>query len=327
MKYTYDMVAIGDCAIDAFIEVQEAKVTEDPDGEHPRLSFPFGDKIPYKSLTLLSAGNANNVAVGISRLGFNSAFYGTVGGDHNAHIILDKLKSEKVNTQLMSIQKNMATNFHFVLWYQSERTILIKHQDFAYALPKAITQSKWIYLTSVGKNGLGLHPQIEVMLEKNTEIKMAFNPGTFQLRLGIKKLSRLFKRTELLFVNKEEAELLVGNHTNIQLLAHALHRTGPNVIVITDGLNGSYCLCDNIFYYVGIYPHKPIEATGAGDAFATGFTAAIMRGLPVSEALRWGSRNGASVATKIGPQAGLVYKKEMTADLASHKKFVAEIKT
>ena len=178
-------------------------------------------------MTLLSAGNANNVAVGISRLGFNSAFYGTVGGDHNAHIILDKLKSEKVNTQLMSIQKNMATNFHFVLWYQSERTILIKHQDFAYVLPKAIAQSKWIYLTSVGKNGLGLHPQIEAMLEKNPEMKMAFNPGTFQLRLGIKKLSRLFKRTELLFVNKEEAELLVGNHTNIQLLAHALHQDWP----------------------------------------------------------------------------------------------------
>ena len=184
---SYDIVSIGDCAIDAFLKVEEAKVICDENNENCRISFSFGDKIPYESLTLLSAGNANNVSVGMARMGMKTAFYGTVGNDHNSHVILNKLKLEKVDTSTMSIQNNMQTNFHVVLWYKGERTILIKHQDYNYALPQGIERTRWIYLTSVGKKGLVLHPQIEKLLQQYPNIKMAFNPGTFQLRLGLKK--------------------------------------------------------------------------------------------------------------------------------------------
>lgn len=314
----FDIVSIGDCAVDAFIEVDEATVACDINHESCRISFSFADKIPYKSLTQLSAGNANNVAVGMSRLGFNAGFYGTVGGDSNAQVILNKLKSENVDTSLMSIQSDMQTNYHFVLVYHGERTILIKHQDFRYVLPKETAFAKWIYLTSVGMHGLSLHPEVLELLEKNPEIKMAFNPGTFQLRAGLTQLMGLFKHTEILFLNKEEAQHLLNKPTgDIKALATELATYGPKIVVITDGLKGSYCLDDGQFLYVGIYPHTPFEATGCGDAFATGFTAAKMRDLTTAEALRWGSRNGAGVALFVGPQEGLVYGPQMIEDLAN----------
>ena len=316
-----DLVTIGDCAIDAFLKVDEATVTRDKNGENPLLCFRFGDKIPYRELYLLSAGNANNVSVGSSRLGLRTGYYGTVGHDHNSHVILNALREEKVDVSFMHIQKGMQTNFHVVLWHGDERTILIKHQAYTYKLPKGIDRAAWLYLTSIGKNGLELHPKIEKLLKAHPGMRMGFNPGTFQLRMGAKKLAGLFSRTEILFVNKEEAEMLVGRNEEIVKLAHALHAMGPRTVVITDGLNGSYCLDSEEFYSIGIYPHRPIEATGAGDAFATGFLSARIHGLPVTEAMRWGARNGASVATMIGPQAGLVSLEQMQRDLAQHSSF------
>jgi sugar/nucleoside kinase (ribokinase family) len=326
-KTKYDIVSIGDCTIDSFIEVKEATLSCDKNHDHCQLGFRFGDKIPYEKLTILSAGNANNAAVGMARLGFRSAFYGTVGDDANGQVILSKLKSEKVDTKLMSVQKGMQTNSHYVLVYNHDRTILIKHQDFKYSLPKDAANTKWIYLTSVGKKGLGLHPEIARMLQKNPDIKTSFNPGTFQLRLGMKKLAPLLKHTEIMCLNKEEAQGLVGdNEGDIRKLAEKLHKAGPKTVVITDALHGSYCLHGNTLHFIGIYPHTPIESTGCGDAFATGFTAARMMNLSIEEALRWGSRNGASVATKVGPQAGLVTKKQMEADLKKHKGFQPKVK-
>lgn len=322
----YDIVSIGDCTIDAFLQVEEATVHCSLNHEDCQICFSFATKIPYKELTILSAGNANNVAVGSSRLGFKAAFYGTVGADQNGSTILNKLKQEKVHTELMHVQKNKPTNFHVVLSFHAERTILIKHQDFDYKLPKEAGNTKWIYFTSVGKKGLSLHPSLAKLLNANKDIKMSFNPGTFQLRMGLKKLLPLFRRTEILFVNKEEAELLLGIKTpDMRKLLHGLHKTGPKNVVITDGLKGSFVLDDGVMYRIGVFPHHPIEATGAGDAYATGFTAAIMSGLAPAEGLRWGARNGASVASAIGPQKGLLTRKEMVASLAKHKNFKAKI--
>lgn len=323
MPKQYDIVTIGDCTVDAFVHLEEAEVLKTKTG--PKLAMRYGDKIPYQSITMMSAGNSNNVAVGCARLGLKAAYYGTVGHDHNSHLILNSLHSEGVSTEFMSIQKNKQTNFHIVLWFKGDRTILIKHQDYSYRLPSGLRNTKWIYYSSVGETGLKLNDDICRFLKNNPNIKMAFNPGTFQLREGIEKLLPLFKHTEVLFVNKEEAQFLDGKGENVRKLAEELHKHGPKTVVITDGLKGSYCLHGDAFYKMGIYPHKPIEATGAGDAFATGFVAARVHGLAIPEALRWGSRNGASVATKIGPEAGLVKLSHMKADLKQHPKFQAKL--
>jgi len=324
MKKKYDIVSIGDCTIDAFLKVEEATVLNQKNG-HKLLAFSFGDKIPYEELYLLPAGNCNNVAVGMARLGLKAAFYGSVGHDHNSHVILNNLHKEKVSTEFMSVQKGIQTNFHVVLWHGGERTILIKHQPYKYKLPKGIENTNWVYLSSIGPRGLTVQPPLVKMLKTHPEIKLAFNPGTFQLRLGRKKLMSLFKLTEIIFVNKEEAELLAGHDGNVLKMAQTIHRFGPNIVVITDGLKGSYALAEGKFYKCGVYPHIPYESTGAGDAFATGFTAAIMHGLPIMEAMRWGARNGASVATKVGPQAGLVHQNSMVRDLNAHKNFKAKL--
>jgi sugar/nucleoside kinase (ribokinase family) len=83
--------------------------------------------------------------------------------------------------------------------------------------------------------------------------------------------------------------------------------------VITDGSKGSYVYDGQKFLSCGIMPIEAYERTGAGDAFGTGFLAAIIKGKSLEEALLWGTANSASVISFVGPQKGLLNEQEMLA--------------
>ena len=143
---------------------------------------------------------------------------------------------------------------------------------------------------------------------------MGFNPGTFQLRFGIDKLRALYARTHVLFVNREEAALILRTKSlDIPLLFRGLHKLGPKVICITDGPKGAYASDGNSRYFMPPYPDPkpPISRTGAGDAFSTGFLCALIYGLPVHEALRWAPIESMHVVQFFGAQTGLLSKPKL----------------
>ena len=93
---------------------------------------------------------------------------------------------------------------------------------------------------------------------------------------------------------------------DMAILLANLIKLGPETAVITDGKNGAYAARGNNGYFCSIVENKPVETTGAGDSFATGFAGAIMSGRDIPEALKWGAINASSVVSQIGPQKGLL---------------------
>src|SRR4029077_11944024 len=98
-------------------------------------------------------------------------------------------------------------------------------------------------------------------------------------------------------------------------------RLGAKAVALTDGRRGAYSYSEEGFFYIPEYPGPRVEATGAGDAFTTAYIAALSHGLPHSEALRWGPMNAGSVVQQVGPQAGLLTKREMEIELKKLKGF------
>jgi ribokinase len=321
----FDIVSIGDTTIDAFIELHEASVHCNLNHVDCQLCISYANKVPFDNLTILPAcGNSANNAIGSSRLGMKNAFIGAVGDDTNGRDILAELKKEKVNTSLVAINKGVPTNFHFVLVFRGERTILIKHQKFNYKLPGDLS-TKWIYFSSMAEGTDKFHKEVESFLQKHKEVKLAFNPGTFQMRMGLKKLGGIYKRTEILFLNREEAQLVTQKTTrDIRTLAQAMHKLGAKIAVITDGRAGAYASDGKTIWFLDHFPGPLIEATGAGDAFGTGFTAAIFHNKTVPEAMAWGAVNGGNVALHVGPHKGLQRKSEMESWIRKHPKFKAK---
>lgn len=305
----YDFVAIGDVVTDAFIKLRDAHVRCDAKGENCMLSMRFGDKIPYEDVVVIPAvGNSANAAVAAARLGVKSALVSQVGGDQNGKDALKAMRAEKVGTKFIKVNKRMKTNYHYVLSYKGERTILIKHEKFSNSLP-SIGRPSWIYLSSVGENGLmKYHKEIEKYLALHPNIKLAFQPGTYQIRLG-KKLANTYKRAEVVFVNKEEAQKILNKKEgDVKKLLDGLSHLGPKITVITDGRKGAYMRDEKGYWHIPIYPDikPPVERTGAGDAFSSTFIAALALGKTSKEALAWGPINSMYVTQYVGAREGLL---------------------
>lgn len=318
MAQQYDFVAIGDITVDAFIELSEkdARVTKDETTGRKKLEMNFGEKLPYKDVVVVNAvGNSPNAAVSAHRLGLRSALVASLGHDRNGADCLTTLRNEGVDTEFVKVYEGKKTNYHYVLRLGAERTILIKHEEYPYILPNFSTPPRYIYFSSVGENGVKLHHDIAAYLKEHPETKLAFQPGTFQIRLGVKELKDLYAVTEIFFCNKEEAEEILGvSQKDIPTLLRGIKELGPRIPVITDGPNGAFALdLEGVVWYMPMYPDpkEPVSRTGAGDAFASTFTSAIILGHDVGTALAWGPINSMSVVQQIGAQTGLLTQEKL----------------
>lgn len=311
-----DFLAIGDIVSEPFIRLQDAHVNCNIKTDTCEICMRFGDKIPYESATFVAAvGNASNAAVAAARLGVSSSLRAYVGDDRYGPECLEVLTKEGVDTTYMMTEPGKASNYHFVLWFESERTILVKHEDFTYSMPELPEAPKWIYLSSLASNSLPYHKEIEAYLKKHPETKFAFQPGTFQMKLGYEELKGLYERSDLFFCNKEEAHRILGIETPLEMkeLLEKMRALGPKTVVITDGRNGAFAYDGTRKLFVPMYPDKrePYERTGAGDAFASTVATALSLGRPIDEALLWGPINSMSVVQEIGAQKGLLSREAL----------------
>lgn len=315
-----DFLAIGDIVCEPFIRLKEAHV-ECKNDDDCDLCMKYGDKIPYDYFVFIAAvGNSANAAVSAARLGLKSGLRAYVGEDQYADQCFDVLKQEKVTTDYLVREAGKKTNYHYVLWFQSDRTILVKHEEFNYAVPDMPTSPKWIYLSSLADHSLPYHLAIIEWLKLHPESKLTFNPGTFQMNMGVEPIKGIYERTELFEVNKEEAEriLKMPAESDIKDLLKGLRALGPNIVLITDGTKGAYSFDGNEMLKVPMYPDQdpPFERTGAGDAFTSSISAALALGMPLREALLWGPINAMSVVQKVGAREGLLTREELEKHLA-----------
>lgn len=313
-----DVLAIGDVVIDDFIKLLDDRAVTYENEEGKWLAMPFATKIPFAHSEIVYAvGNASNAAVSFAKLGLKSGLISNIGSDDHGRGIIDALHKKKVDTRFLRVHHGKVTNYHYVLWYKEERTILIKHEEYDYEWPKfhPADVPKWVYFSSISKNSLdSYHDKVSDWLNENPEVKLALQPGTFQLEAGAERLKELYKRTEVLLVNREEAAYVCsGNKDDVHDLFNKLHEIGPKIVVITDGPAGAFASDGENRYRMPPYPDPapPFERTGAGDSFSSAFIAALAKGNTIEGALQWAPINSMSVVQKMGAQAGLLTADEI----------------
>ncbi len=314
-----DFLCIGDIVTDAFIKLKNAEIEEDSAHTHKNICIPFGEKIPFESVTeICGVGNSANASISIARLGLKSALLTHTGNDFYGHKNKKVIESDNINTDLFTMEENKKSNYHYVLWYDHERTILINHEKYNYTLPDKLSKGKikpkYIYLSSLGENTLEFHKELAKYLIQNPDIKLIFQPGTFQIKFGIMNLKEIYQRSDMFFCNVEEAITILNadaNDKDIKSLLNGIKNLGVKLPIITDGPQGAYTFDENgQIIYMPIYPDiaAPLERTGAGDAFASTFAGAKALGCDNKNALMWASINSMSVCQYIGARDGLLKK-------------------
>ncbi len=317
MKYMsnskkYDIITFGNATRDVFLRSRKFRITNDRrsiTGRAVRLAL--GAKLEVDDVVFETGGGATNTAVCFNQLGYRTAFVGRLGKyDARGREILEKLGNQGIDTSLVRLDAQTGTAYSIILLTRSgERTILVYRGASTNFDARDIAWSKlnarWFYITSIAGN-LPVLDRL-VTFARQRGIKVALNPGAAELEQGIGKLGPILKGVDILFLNLEEAARLTGlPYGQENRIFKNLCVRLPGLVVITAGKLGGI-VCDNQKKYrSGTNQVKVVDATGAGDAFGSGFLAAYLKRPDIAYALRVATANSESVIRKIGAKQGLL---------------------
>ena len=310
----HKLVVFGSARIDAFMELP-AELADQYcrlDTQDCFIELSYASKLPLNNVNFLVGGSGANVAVGSKRLGVDSTLIAELGCGPLADYAKRELENQ-INMNFVTQTEGVNQGFGAVIVYQGERTILSYYAPERPPFPANLEVAEWAYLTSVGEQFEDYYEDVYNWLETH-KARLAFNPGGRQIKKGIDWLSRYLKRTELLLVNREEAETMVKmskTEGREKELLDALNKLGPKIPVVTDGRDGSFAKDNGKYMRVGILPIDSIERTGAGDSYSTGCLSALIKRKSLKEALTWGTINAGSVIGYIGPEDGLLKEDQL----------------
>ena len=309
----FDIVTIGGAVQDLFFVSPDYQVRDD------KLTFTWGEKFVVEDLVTDVGGGACNSAVGFSRLGLKTAMWARIASDPAGDFVLRRLKSEKVSIDFVELIEGGTTSLSTIFVDETgERSIVMYRNKNDELDPKKINfekifKTKWLFVAELTGNPT---PLIEFIAKEAQErnVKLVFVPGLEQLEQGAEALREILKRTEILIFNDYEAGKLLGRGENarypeeeIEEMLEELCQFGVKIAVITKDVEGAQCF-DGEYFYTHPAPEieKRVDTTGAGDAFASGFVVALIKGQNIEGALKLGTENAGSVISKMGAQTGLV---------------------
>lgn len=299
----YDIITIGSATQDVFLTSADYQLIPSKKfttgvGE----CFAFGSKIEVKNIFLDTGGGATNTAVTFAHLGLKTAVITRIGKDAPGREITSVLKKERVDTSLIIEKAKEHTAYATILLTKAgERTVLVHRgasaHFFAKEVPWTKLRTRWFYIGSVGGNIPFL--KAIFLFAKKHRITIAWNPGNMELRHGLGALQPFIDAARVFLLNREEAN---------QLFGETHRRDQKNILAITHGANGAFVYADGQEWYAPSTGHKPVNTTGAGDAFGSAFVSGIMKGLTAADALRLAILNSGLVVTKMGAKNGLLEK-------------------
>ena len=274
-----------------------------------------GTKVDIDQLSYEVGGGGINSAITFSRHGHEAIFIGNVARDAAGEAIIKVLDREGIDSSYVNYVSRKATGTSVILLdaKSGERTILThrgaseKYDNFE-ASDLDLIQPDYLYVTTLRGDLKTLSDFFKKAQE--LDIKIMFNPGVKELEKS-NELIKLLKYVDILLVNKSEAAKIVPGVVLTELLYH-LNNYVP-VAIITDGAMGGIAGNRETgeIYRFGIYEDvKMRDATGAGDAFGSGFLAALADKKTFKNSLIFASANSTSVVTKIGANRGVLTGRE-----------------
>jgi len=316
-----DIVTIGDAFQDLFVFSSDFKVLTDRSFKSGKsLSFDYGAKLDVDQIQYHSGGSAINSAICFSRIGLSASILTFIGFDPPAEKIRTEIEEVGVSTELVK-NDSEPTNTSIILSCSGDRTILSYHGDRDFnnlQLPKSF-KTLWFYLAPIKKDSSKLENKIIENIAKNGT-GLIWNPGPPQIKQGAKASRHLLRLCNILILNREEALNFSGcGKSKIEDCLVLLHEYGAKIVVITDGKSGARAFDGSVFYQLDSSPDERVDATGAGDAFASTFAAKIIldsngakgQGFvpnqeSITQALKWGIVNSGAVVGQIGANSGLL---------------------
>lgn len=270
----------------------------------------LGTKIDIDKIKFSTGGGASNASTTFARYGHESIFMGCIADDPAGAAIIASFDEEGIDSSYVTYLPKTHTGCSVVLLAPNgERSILTcrgASAKFDAINPNDLDtiHPDWLYATTFRGN----MDALDRLFTKAHSIgaKIMFNPGNLELN-SPRKLLGLLSDVNVLLVNKSEAKKIVQGSVLTEIFARI--KNYVPAAIITDGHQGAIAGDNTEVYRIGLYEDVPVvDATGAGDAFGSGFLAAYADGRSFKESLIFASANSTSVVQKTGSKAGIIHK-------------------
>ena len=309
------IVSVGSLTLDLFFQDKSLTIKKN------RFNLALGGKYVTEYFNQGIGGGGGNIAVGLSRIGIETALWSQIGQGGVSSLIESRLLEENIIIDSLEFIPDLNNISVILLSEKGERTI-INHRshkselDFNSVVKKLIKNSQGLYLGNLPELSLNLRQEI-LGYAKSHGLTTFLNLGVKDCRFRLKVLKKLIEQVDYLVLNRYELsdilninpQELMPNIINYQSQIFDNNRA---VLIITDGEFGSYAQSDKETIYQTAYKvPKVVDSTGAGDAFTSAFISGITLGYPLKLCLRAGAKNSASVIAKINAQDGLLAKDKL----------------
>jgi fructokinase len=232
-----------------------------------------------------------NVAVAIARLGGSSRFIGGASDDEFGQLLVQSLAENHVDTQYTRVIKHSSTAIALVTWHaDGQRHFTFFRQETADSQFQAgdLDWSAWrnAAICHVGGVLLSTEPARTATLAAMdytckigsiVSLDVNVRPALWTSHSEIHDvLAKAIERTDILKLSVEEAAFVSEqsslpkdpqDRSWLTFLGEALLARGPRLVMITLGDEGAILLTANHQVEVPARPVRPLDTTGAGDAF------------------------------------------------------------
>lgn len=323
---SYKIICVGSTSKDILFPTDEGTIIQTPEDlvSKEKIVFELGGKILVRNRYEAVGGVATNVSHGLTRLGHLAACYSKIGKDEMGRWILDEFKREGVPVELLFVDRAVKTDLSaiIVLTQNGERTIFHNRDanEKLGIIDEKFENTEWVFVSALNgdwKNNL----KKLLALKEKYGFSLAFNPGQHNIKEDASLLLEAVAHADILLLNKDEAiELVMRTQKELpedrlddeMYLLRVLARTGAKIVGMTDGKRGAWSFDGREYWYCPIYTKNGVvDSTGCGDAFGSGFFAALLEEKSINQALRYGMANSGSVVGAYGATQGLLTADEM----------------
>jgi len=230
-------------------------------------------------------GSAANTIYALAKMGFSCGYLGKVGKDGEGDFLLEGLMKVGVNTE--KIKREGRSGLCVVLLgKRKDRSIIIlpnTNDTLSYSDldPKYVDEAEFLHMSSF----LGELPfEAQKRIARKTRAKISFDPGEPHASKGIEELISILERTFILFPTEKEVEILTCK--DYKEGCRELLKLGIEIVACKLGERGSYILCQEEELEIPPQRRRIVDTTGAGDVYAAGFLAGLLKKLSLAECAR-----------------------------------------
>jgi sugar/nucleoside kinase (ribokinase family) len=300
-----DLICIGTVGIDLYFKGESIFCDDEMcrlvvGGKH------FADSF-YDGL----GGGATNVAIGVKKHGCSVSLAATIGDNAFKPMILQKLDEYGISHDKCDIVKNFINLSAVIVTETGDRTIINyrpPNQPMFEDVSKLkdILNANMVYMANLPNVSLERRAEI-LQYAKQHKITTILNIGVVDCNKDISELTVLLESADILIINLHEyARLVKQKYKDIDTSKHIIKEYLPQfehkMFIITDGQNGSYGYTSSAMYREKIIEApEMIDATGAGDAFTSGFISQyLLDKEDIQSAMLAGAEYAAEIVSKLG---------------------------